>query len=590
MDGHLQRVITTVDRQFGDGVGASVFPPDKPIVMNKVSSLDAMYEVVVDGHILGRLRFEIAKQQYSFVLSLEGGRRISMFSRQKWVSCSDDVIPFLRDGANLLVPGIVGCDSEIEVGDEVMLIDSMGKVIAVGTARMSGEAMALENRGFAVKIRGFGDPTDPCTNPLTASWTDVVEANEHDLQQIEQEAIEFIKKVTYDRDLPVVVGFSGGKDSLVTYLLVEKALGTSPPLFFMDTGLELPETVEYVHEFARARGADIIGESAGDQFWQSVKVFGPPARDFRWCCKVLKLGPAATAISKKMEGATLSFMGQRRLESFQRSIEPRVTSNPWVPGQISANPIQRWNALEVWLYIFREKAPFNPLYAKGYHRMGCYLCPSSPLAEFQQLETTHPQLYERWRSVLLDWAERYGFPSEWADLGFWRWKHLPKGQQALAKQLGLDLRVDRTTSSQEFRMDIVKGISPCTASGFSIEGQFTMGIDINRAKQLLPIFGKARFSEELGALRISAGDTSILVFSSGSVVIRGSNKKSVEYYTSPLERALRRALFCQACGSCIPQCKQGALFIADDGRIAVDPSLCINCLECNDWPCPTYLS
>ncbi|NIR15141.1 MAG: phosphoadenosine phosphosulfate reductase family protein, partial [Desulfobacterales bacterium] len=50
---------------------------------------------------------------------------------------------------------------------------------------------------------------------------------------------------------------------------------------------------------------------------------------------------------------------------------------------MSANPIQNWNALEVWLYIFKEKADFNPLYNQGYHRMGCYLCPSSPLAELE---------------------------------------------------------------------------------------------------------------------------------------------------------------------------------------------------------------
>ncbi|MCF2135748.1 MAG: phosphoadenosine phosphosulfate reductase family protein [Candidatus Thorarchaeota archaeon] len=590
MEGHLRRVIDTVDDQFGEGVGSSVFPSDKPIVLNKVSSLDAMYEVIVDGYILGRLRFEIPDRRYKFVLSLEGGRRISKFSRRKWVSCSDDAIPYLKGGANLMVPGIVGCDSEIEVGDDVMLLDSMGRVIGVGMARMSGEAMALEHRGFAVKIREFDDSEGSHINAQTASWDDVVRANEQDILAIEQEAIQFIKKITYDRKLPVVVGFSGGKDSLVTYLLVEKALGHSPPLFFMDTGLELPETVAHVHEFAKEHGADIIGERAGDQFWESVEVFGPPARDFRWCCKVLKLGPAATAIAEKMGGATLSFMGQRRLESFQRSIEPRVTSNPWVPGQISANPIQRWNALEVWLYIFREKTTFNPLYTKGYHRMGCYLCPSSPLAELEQLKTTHPELYSRWRTTLLKWADRYGFPQEWADLGFWRWKHLPKGQQELAKGLGLALKSDRATSSQEFRLDIVKGVSPCVASGYSLEGQFTSGVDFDRVKQLLPIFGSVKSSEELGALRVESGPVSITLFSSGSVVIRGPDEKTVERYRSPFERAMRRALFCQACGSCIPQCKQNALYIADDGKIAVNPSLCINCLECDLWPCPTYLS
>ncbi len=590
MDGHLRRVIEAVDRQFGDGVGQAVFPSDKTIVLNKVSAPDAMYEVIVDGFILGRLRFEVAKRQYTFILSLEGGRRIAKFSKQKWVSCSDDVLPFLKKGANLLVPGIVGCDSGIEVNDEVTLIDSMGRVIGVGMARMSGLSMAEERRGYAVKIREFDDPQDPHVNMHTATWDDAVAANSQDLQKIEQEAIDFIQKITNERKLPVVVGFSGGKDSLVTYLLVEKALGYSPPLFFMDTGIELPETVQYVREFAQNRNAEIIGERAGDRFWESLETFGPPARDFRWCCKVLKLGPAATAISNKMGGETLSFMGQRRLESFQRSVEPRVTSNPWVPGQTSANPIQRWNALEVWLYIFREQAPFNPLYERGYHRMGCYLCPASPLAEIEQLSVTHPELYTRWRTRLLQWAERYGLSHEWVDFGFWRWKHLPKGQQELAQKLGVEIRPDRGTAPQELRLDVVKGVSPCVSSGYSLEGQFTSGINLDRVGRLLPIFGSVRMSSELGALRVSIDSGSILIFSSGSVIIRARDEPTVDHIKSMVERAVRRALFCQACGSCIPQCPQSALHIAQDGKIAVDPDLCVNCLECDKWPCPTYLT
>ncbi|MHA1246181.1 MAG: phosphoadenosine phosphosulfate reductase domain-containing protein [Candidatus Thorarchaeota archaeon] len=590
MEGHLQRVVEAIDHQFGEGVGSLVIPDDRTIVFNKVSSIDAMFEVVVDGHIIGRLRFDLPALKYTFVLSLEGGRRIAQHTKQKWVTCHDEVLPYLRKGASLLVPGVAGCDAEIRVGDEVILLDTEGNAIGVGMARMSGRDIAQAARGLAVKIREFADHMPPQINPRSSSWADAVQANAADLDRIESEAIRFIRKTVERHRLPVVVGFSGGKDSLATYLLVEKALGHSPPMFFMDTGLELPETVQYVLETAERHGAEIIGEQAGDRFWESLPAFGPPARDFRWCCKVLKLGPAATAIAQRMSGATLAFMGQRRLESFRRSVEPRVTSNPWVPGQTSANPIQRWNALEVWLYIFRENEPFNPLYARGYHRMGCYLCPASPLAEIEGLRTTHPDLYERWQSYLRDWASQHGLPHEWVTLGFWRWKHLPRGQQELAKKLGIDLAPERVSPAQEMELRVVKGISPCVASGFSMEGQFTSGIDINRVSQLLPIFGKTRVSEEMGAVWVTRGPSSIMLFSSGSVVIRAPDESTVERLVGPLERAIRRAMFCQACGSCIPQCEYNALKIAADGKIAVDPDKCIRCLRCDEWPCPTYLS
>lgn len=589
MDGHLHRAIAAIDDQYGKGVGSKILPSTKTIVMNKVASLDAMYEVIVDGHIIGRLRFDIPKRGYSFLLSLEGARRIGTHSRQKWVSIHDGVLKYLKNGANLMLPGVVGCDSGIAVDDDVWVINTEGQVVASGISRMSGEEMATNEKGFAVKLREVADPSPPSINHRTASWDDAVRANTDDLARITEEASSFIKRTAEKFDLPVVVGFSGGKDSLATYLVVEEALNRSPPIFFMNTGLELPETVQFIHSFAESRGVEIIGEDAGDRFWESLSDFGPPARDFRWCCKVLKLGPAATSIAERMGGGVLAFMGQRKLESFQRSIEPRITENPWVPGQQSANPIQSWNALEVWLYTFQKGEKFNPLYNQGYHRMGCYLCPASPLAELESLQETHPELFERWSRALEEWAEKLGFPEEWSKLGFWRWKNLPKGQIDLIENLGLEIKAERPSPSDVIELEVTKGVAPCTNAGFSLEGSFGSGIDIERVSKVTPIFGRSRYSEELGALRVKAGENSISVFSSGSVVIRGDKEEEIEKVSQQLERAVKRALLCQACGSCVPQCSQEALHLGE-GKISVDPEKCINCLECDNWPCPTYLS
>lgn len=590
MEGHLMRAINAVDAQFGTGVGKVLLPPDKVVVINKVSALDAMYEIIVDGFIVGRLRFDIPKRGYTFILSLEGARRIGVVSKQKWVSLHDGVLKYLKDGANLMVPGVQGCDSDIKVDDEVWVVNSDGQVVSAGISRMTGAEMANEPKGFAVKIRSVADPTGSLENNKKATWQDAVQANETDLEKIEGEAVSFVKRtVAKQDDLPVVVAFSGGKDSLATYLVVERSLEESPPIFFMDTGIELPETIEHIENFAESREVKIIGQKAGDRFWESVDTFGPPARDFRWCCKVLKLGPAATSIADEMGGESLSFMGQRKLESFQRSIEPRVTENPWVPGQTSANPIQNWNALEVWLYIFQKKEVYNPLYNRGYHRMGCYLCPSSPLAELESLRETHPDLHRQWESTMQEWAEKYGFPDEWVNMGFWRWKNLPKGQMELVNKLGLAIDHVRPSPGQTLNLSVTKGVSPCVKSGFSLEGAFSSGIDLNRVSKVFPIFGKTRLSEELGALRTTVGENSIALFSSGSVVVRGENEKSVDMLVSQMERALKRALFCQACGSCVPQCEHGALNHVE-GKISVDEVKCTNCLKCDSWPCPTYLT
>ncbi|TFH06706.1 MAG: phosphoadenosine phosphosulfate reductase, partial [Candidatus Thorarchaeota archaeon] len=531
------------------------------------------------------------KRGYTFLLSYEGARRIGKTSKQKWVSIHDGVLQYLKDGANLMLPGVQACDSGIEANDDIWIINSDGAVVGSGIARMSGEEMAQGSKGFAVKIREVSDSiAESGVNEKQANWDDAVKANQKDLVNIETEATSFVNRVIEQNgDLPLVVGFSGGKDSLAAYLVVEEATGKSPPIFFMDTGLELPETIQFIKSFAEKRGVEIIGEKAGDQFWESIDIFGPPARDFRWCCKVLKLGPAATSIAEMIGSETLSFMGQRKLESFQRSIESRVSENPWVPGQISVNPIQNWNALEVWLYTFQKNEDFNPLYNRGYHRMGCYLCPASPLAELESLRETHPELHERWEQKMSEWATKYGFPDEWYELGFWRWKTLPQGQINLVNELGLKISTTRQSPGEKIELTVTKGIAPCTKSGFSLEGAFTAGLDLNRISKIMPIFGKTKLSEELGILRNVSGENHISLFSSGSVVVRGPDERTVEKLTEKLERAIKRALLCQACGSCVPQCEYGALNL-DEGKISADEEKCVGCLECDNWPCPTYLS
>ena len=153
----------------------------------------------------------------------------------------------------------------------------------------------------------------------------------------------------------------------------------------------------------------------------------------------------------------------------------------------------------------------------------------------------------------------------------------------------MDIRAERASPSDSIELEVTKGVAPCTNAGFSLEGSFGPGIDLERVSKVTPIFGRSRHSEDLGALRVRAGENSISLFSSGSVVLRGDKEKEIEQISQQLERAVKRALLCQACGSCVPQCSQEALHL-NEGKISVDPEKCINCLDCDTWPCPTYLS
>ncbi|HML26345.1 MAG TPA: phosphoadenosine phosphosulfate reductase family protein, partial [Methanomethylovorans sp.] len=246
----------------------------------------------------------------------------------------------------------------------------------------------------------------------------------------------FINNVASSMTKQVTVSYSGGKDSLVVLQLVSECLEDFD-ILFADTGIEFPETVSNTQEVSQLYGKPLRSISSGNAFWESVDSFGPPSVEMRWCCKVCKLGPITQLIEGNYEEGCLTFIGQRKYESDTRAKSERVWKNPWVGNQIGAAPIQDWTAMHVWLYIFMHGLPYNPLYKKGFDRIGCWLCPSCSVADLHRLRATHPEFASKLENYLLGYAQRSGLSPEWVEHGMWRWKKLPPRLQEIAKAKGI---------------------------------------------------------------------------------------------------------------------------------------------------------
>ena len=429
-----------IDKQYGEGIGKQLIPDDKITLLNKVSYYDHMDEIIVDGKVLGNIRFNPTLRDWEFAPKLIGARRLWKAGCSKWVKVDSGAVEPIIKGANILGPGVLDCSSDISEGDQVIVLSPKNEVIAVGTAKRNAADMLTKTKGVVVKPREYGPPGELFLLKGGQNWETVIEANKEILQKYEQEAINFIRNTAKTHSKPVTVAFSGGKDSLVTLLLVQKALGNSFRILFIDTGIEFRETVEYTHYILNKLGlAEKLLERKVDPntFWNLFECFGPPGRDYRICCKSVKLGPTSRLIEENFPNGCLTFIGQRRYESDARAREKKVSVNPWVSKQISATPIQDWTALHIWLYIFQQKAPYNPLYERGLSRIGCWPCPASKLAEFEMLKTEYPELWKKLQKALEKWRKKYNFPREWIDYGFWRWKNLPDGQLKLVKELKL---------------------------------------------------------------------------------------------------------------------------------------------------------
>jgi len=520
----VKRVNALAQKQFGKTLLTNL------ALVNKLPYTDAAYEIVSEGAVLARMFFDgrwVLKPTVAGAAHLEG---------EKTVRVADEVFGFLKRG-DLLGPGVDECTNDISAGDEV-IVSSPG-FLGAGTARMGSAEMSARKKGMAVKMRAIGARLEP-TRQKRKNWEDAVAANAKAIDSNVAEAKKFIKRTIEKYNLPLTLAFSGGKDSLAALLLSKEF---SPKIIFVNTGLEFPETVEQGERFA-----DVVVDA--DDFYEHLSGFGPPARDFRWCCKVCKLGPTAKLIEEKYPNGCLTIGGERKYESFARSKRPRVDRNKWLPKQLSAYPILNWTALEVWLYIFSSGTEYNPLYEKGFDRIGCYLCPASDTADLELVRELHPELLDRFDDFLEDYANTHGLDDSFLK-GRWRWS-------ASSKRKGHDFR-------------IVGGISPCKADSPRFEGRFNGSIDIERLKNLMTMVGGAK-----GSGFAKGGD--LLVFPDGRFFIETADRTTALKKAKLLRALVLRANFCTGCGLCKARCPNGAMELKD-GQITINDN-CKGCLEC----------
>ncbi|UCD92476.1 MAG: phosphoadenosine phosphosulfate reductase family protein [Methanobacteriota archaeon] len=561
----------TVDRQFGRGKGELLFPDNKTIVLNKVPHLDRMDEVIIDGHVLGSLRFDPGSG-YHFVLRMEGGRRLAKGLRKGFITVHKGAVGSISKKASPMVPGIAKASPSIKKGDEVIILTEDGEAIAVGIARMSGKEMMSKTRGAGAKTRWASAPCPPEVLPGGQTWEDAVAANRDNLSKVVKKAVGFVKRTVEKYDMPVAVSFSGGKDSLATLLLVLEA-GLRPDILFIDTGLEFEETVEHVGAICREYDLPLVQEMAGESFWENLDRFGPPAKDYRWCCKTCKLGPAARIIKEKYPKGVLSFIGQRRYESEQRAAKKSVWKNPWVPLQIGASPIQNWTSMHIWLYLFMNGVEYNPWYEKGLERIGCWLCPSSDLAEIEAVGSEIKD-YDRWQDFLHQYAERSGWGKNWIGYGGWRWKLPPQPMRELLGRRKKELK----PPEDPFEFHLSEGYGPCVM-GISAEGIFTSTLNIDRMRVFMNLVGEVEYDDVVRACLTER----VTVFEEGVAIIKAKDEKELHETSGILERIARKAHGCVGCGTCLGQCPTDAIHIEEVALI--DEEKCEHCGSCIG-PCP----
>lgn len=231
---------------------------------------------------------------------------------------------------------------------------------------------------------------EPEPNGMPLKFVDIpamVEKNRDILETLVQDTIKKIYNnfTAHKNKVDVTyVAFSGGKDSIVVFDLVQRAIPhNSFEIVFGDTDMEFPTTkkiVNWVELFCREHNIFFYTAKSDIRALDSWDLFGAPARRLRWCCTVHKTAPV---INKLCEVHNLNkirammITGVRGDESISRANYEELSFGKKLPGQYSYHPILEWSSAEVYLYLFLQELPINEAYKFGFNRVGCILCPNS---------------------------------------------------------------------------------------------------------------------------------------------------------------------------------------------------------------------
>ena len=212
---------------------------------------------------------------------------------------------------------------------------------------------------------------------------------------------------------PLVLAFSGGKDSQTVYHLAEAA-GVDFEAVYSATTIDPPEVVRFI----RKQYANVKFDVPEMSFWSlAEKIRMLPNRHMRYCCSILKeqTSPGRVTLTgvrreesvKRAKRQILDINKKpRQFDEFERNDRIDVQCFGNGKEKITVNPILDWTETDVWQYLNNVvNVPHCELYDKGRHRVGCLFCPMKSRKEIVDDMRRYPHQFERLKRTVAKIAE-----------------------------------------------------------------------------------------------------------------------------------------------------------------------------------------
>ena len=239
-------------------------------------------------------------------------------------------------------------------------------------------------------------------------------------------------------DMPLVVRYSGGKDSDVILQLAKES-GVPFRVTHNLTTADPPDNVYYIRRvFAalREEGIDCRINVPRRSLWRIMReTLVIPSRVMRVCCSELKerrmpdapyivtgVRWAESAGRRAKSGIamvhTASAPPQQRYAGCEQAAAAagllttddastrRLFEQCQMRGVRVLNPIIDWSDDDVWSYLHSRGIEGNPLYKEGWTRIGCVGCPLASRRARELAFARYPKLYKAWHDAIAYVIER----------------------------------------------------------------------------------------------------------------------------------------------------------------------------------------
>lgn len=360
-----------------------------------------------------------------------------------------------------------------------------------------------------------------------------------------------------------LASFSGGKDSQVVLDLCTRAL---PPdafkVIYSDTGYELPHSLnlyQRVQEHYHKQFPTLIFETTKNHesvlnYWDKI---GTPSDTHRWCCTIMKTAPLYRSLKvpgTNQQARVLTIDGVRAEESVKRANYERIGKGKHT-NITNAHPILNWNAVEIFLYLFRYKLDINEAYRLGKARVGCIVCPFSSSWDDMIVKEVYPNELKPFEDRLTGWATKLGVKDIDTYMKERKWK---------IKALGNKTHTD--VIFQETGSNLVANIA---APNLPFYTWFPTLGEFNYISKGNVDEGELKYQGTVYRFEVVYGDNKKIKFT-----LYNTNAK-LSYL---VKRIIYKTAYCVQCEVCEVDCPHGALTIIPN--VSIDKQKCKHCHKC----------